>query len=84
MSTLHLVPEDIRALYNVKEWRNATGVQQTACAAEWDDIIQVLRDFRLYRSEILAPGGDKSPISTRIDSNFYARGVDREEIRNGD
>jgi hypothetical protein len=74
MSTLHLVPEDIRALYNVKEWRNATGVLQTACAAEWDDIIQVLRDFRLYRSEILAPGGDKSPISTRIDSNFYARG----------
>lgn len=73
MSTVHLVPEFLRKSYHVKEWRNATGILQTACANEWAEIIQVLTDFRLYKSEIIAPGGRKSPIAKRIDSEFYAR-----------
>jgi hypothetical protein len=51
MSTLHLVPPDIQHLYHVKEWRNAAGVLATACPAEWADLIDVLREFRLLRSE---------------------------------
>jgi hypothetical protein len=35
MSTLHLVPDDLRERYHVKEWRNAIGVLATACPAEW-------------------------------------------------
>jgi hypothetical protein len=30
MVTLHLIPEDIAADYEVHEWRNATGILQTA------------------------------------------------------
>lgn len=74
MSTEHLIPDDLRELYHVKEWRNATGILQTACSDEWADIVQVLRDFRLYRSEVLAPGGRKSPIANRLDKPFYKRG----------
>ncbi|MGH7053461.1 MAG: BglII/BstYI family type II restriction endonuclease, partial [Stellaceae bacterium] len=74
MSTLHLVPEDLRNLYHVHEWRNAAGVLQTACPKEWEDIINILRDFRLCRSEIEASGGNRSPISRRLDSAFYNRG----------
>lgn len=74
MTTLHLVPEDLRQLYHVREWRNATGVLTTACPDEWQQIIDVLRGFQLLRSEVQAAGKNKSPISRQIDGGFYARG----------
>ncbi len=74
MSTVHLVPPDLRDLYHVKEWRNATGVLETACPQEWADIIAVLRTFRLKKSDVLAPGKNRSPISRQIDDAFVARG----------
>ena len=74
MSTLHLVPEDVRRLYHVKEWRNATGILTTACPAEWADLLEVLRTFRLLRSEVVVGGGNRSLISQRLDGAFYARG----------
>jgi Restriction endonuclease BglII len=61
-------------LHNVREWRNATGVLTTACPNEWADIVAILREFRLYRSEIQAEGGNRSPISRRLDGAFYSRG----------
>ncbi len=74
MSTEHLVPQDLRDLYHVGEWRNATGVLATACPNEWADIVAILREFRLYRSEIQAEGGNRSLISRRLDGAFYKRG----------
>ncbi|MBX9748094.1 MAG: restriction endonuclease [Roseococcus sp.] len=74
MSTLHLVPDDLQRLYRVKEWRNAAGVLATACPGEWQDILDVLRGFRLLRSEVVVGGGNRSLISRRIDGAFYARG----------
>jgi len=74
MSTLHLVPEDLQRSYHVKEWRNAAGVLHTACPGEWADIIEVLRAFRLLRSEVQAAGRNRSPISRQIDEAFNRRG----------
>jgi hypothetical protein len=74
MSTEHLVPADLRKLYRVYEWRNAAGVLTTACPQEWADIIAVLSEFRLYRSEIEKEGGNRSLISRRLDGAFYERG----------
>jgi hypothetical protein len=73
MATLHLVPDDLRELYHVSEWHNAAGVLATACPTEWADIIAVLRDFRLLKSEITASGGNRLPISRRLDSAFRDR-----------
>jgi hypothetical protein len=74
MSTEHLVPPNLRQLYRVYEWRNAAGVLTTACPQEWADIIAVLSEFRLYRSEVEKEGGNRSQISRRLDSAFYGRG----------
>lgn len=81
MSTLHLVPEDLQRLYYVREWRNATGVLQTACPEEWAEIIEVLRNFRLLRSEIEAAGDRKSPIANQIDAAFYALGWEEKQFQ---
>ena len=80
MSTTHLVPDDISRTYLVREWRNAAGVLSTACPNEWADVLEVLRGFRLLTSEILAPGGGKSPIARRIDGAFYDRGWEEREF----
>ena len=74
MTTEHLVPADLRGLYHVREWRNAAGVLSTACPAEWADILDVLRAFRLLRSEIMTAGGGLSPISQQINRAFDGRG----------
>src|SRR6204780_245583 len=74
MTTLHLVPADLREAYQVKEWRNAAGVLATACPDEWADVQAVLREFRLLQSEVLVGGGNRSLISQRIDTAFYRRG----------
>ncbi len=73
MSTEYLVPADLRELYHVREWRNAAGVLSTACPDEWNDIIDILRAFRLLRSDILLAGGGLSPISQQINRAFKAR-----------
>ena len=74
MSTEHLVPPDLRAFYHVREWRNAAGVLSTACPEEWADMIEVLRAFRLLRSEVLTAGGGLSPISQQVNGAFDKRG----------
>ena len=81
VSTLHLVPEDLQQLYHVREWRNATGVLATACPVEWAEIQEVLRAFRLLRSEVQAAGGRKSPIANQIDAAFYARDWEEKQFR---
>lgn len=73
MSTLHLVPQDLRDRYHVKEWRNATGVLATACPQEWMEVQEVLREFTLLASEVRVGGGNRSLVSRRIDEPLYAR-----------
>lgn len=74
MSTEHLIPLDLLQLYHVREWRNATAILANACPNEWSEIIRVLRSFRLRRSEIMAAGKNRSPISRQIDGAFYGLG----------
>ena len=74
MSTLHLVPEDIRSNYETHEWRNAVGVLSSAYPIQWAEIIGVLRSFRLKRSSILEPGGNKSSLSKAFDVPFFKLG----------
>ncbi len=67
MTTDHLVPADIAELYEVHEWRNAVGILQTACPAEWTEIQFALRKFRLLRSEVQTAGGSRSSIVERLE-----------------
>lgn len=74
MSNLRFVPDDLLELYEVHEWRNGLAVLSAARPEEWADIVEVLREFRLYHSEIATPGGRKSLIADRIDGAFKKRG----------
>lgn len=72
--SIGLIPEDVSARYELHEWRHACAILKHDFPDEWKDLIEVLREFRLLRSEIVAPGGGKSRVSSRFDSALYARG----------
>ncbi len=72
--TKESLPQSIRDTYEIHEWKHACAVLSADFRHEWTDIIEVLNEFRLCKSHMLAAGGGKSPISTAIDSAFYARG----------
>lgn len=74
MPTLHLIPDDIKALYEVHEWRNATGILQTAKPSEWNEVQAALRSFKLMRSEILKPGGSRSLVVSRFETPLKEAG----------
>ena len=74
MSTEHLIPAELLNGYHIKEWRNATGILTTACKQEWDEVIEVLRGFRLLKSEVRVGGGNRSLITRWIDEPLYAKG----------
>ena len=86
------LPEDIVEKYEIHEWKHACAVLKEDFPEEWSDIIEILRQFRLRRSDILAPGGGLSPISQWFNRSFINRGweersfetlivVDRHEIQ---
>ncbi|MCI1730508.1 MAG: hypothetical protein LKM32_14340 [Chiayiivirga sp.] len=64
----------IRDHYEVHEWRHATAILASDFPAEYADIQAVLSEFRLYRSNVVAPGGAKSEISGWIDGQLTRRG----------
>lgn len=68
------LPPFLKNHYEVYEWKHASAILATDFPQEWKDVVDVLTKFRLYQSEILAPGGAKSAIADRIDSQFLARG----------
>ena len=74
MTNQPIVPADIAARFEVREWRNGLAILAAAHPAEWSDILAVLRGFTLTKSDILKPGGSKGLISSKLDSHFTKLG----------
>ena len=65
-----MTPEEMAFVeehYEIHEWRHARAILERDFPEEWSEIVAVLAQFRLLRSDILTPGGGKSPISAKID-----------------
>lgn len=69
--SIELLPEFIRKNYEVYEWKHACAILKEDFSEEWNDIIAVLTQFRLYKSWITNPGGQKSKVSESIDKYLY-------------
>jgi len=69
-----LLPAFIRDHYEVHEWKHACAILHQDFPAEWADLVALLTEFRLYRSQLEAAGGSKSTISKSIDAFLYSRG----------
>ena len=72
--TLDQIPNYIRQMYEIHEWKHACAILQNDFPNEWNDIVEVLTAFRLNKSWLTKGGGRKSNISGFIDSFLYDRG----------
>lgn len=70
----NLLPAEIRDAYQVEERHHACSILKTDFPDQWSDLIAVLSEFKLRRSDVASRGGNKSPISRAIDGLFFARG----------
>jgi hypothetical protein len=80
LTSLHLVPADITASYEVHEWRNACAVLRSAYPAEWNEVLTMLRGFTLAHTHIMVGGGGRSQVSAALDGHFYRLGW-REDLQ---
>lgn len=68
------LPEDVREIYEVHNYRSAGQVLSTNCTAEFQEIIEALRAFRLTIADIRKPGGNESEIPKKISAQLRTRG----------
>ena len=71
---IELLPRFIHDHYEVYEWKHACAILKQDFPAEWQDLCEVLSEFRLRRSWISVGGGRKSKVSEAIDGALYGRG----------
>lgn len=69
-----LLPAEILENYEVHEWKHACAILYEDFPHEWNDLLEVLRSFRLKKNWITDPGGRKSKISEFIDTFLYEKG----------
>jgi len=80
MSTRDL-PEDIRARYEIHEWKHACAILKSDFPQEWEDLISLFRAFRIKKTWITTPGGRKSQLSEFIDRYMSERGWQEKQFR---
>ena len=68
------LPQFIRDNYEVHEWKHAVAILKKDFPEEYNDIMEVLTNFQLHKSQMIAPGGGKSSISQYFDIEFTKRG----------
>jgi len=61
-------------MYQVEERHHACSILNADFPEQWKDLLDVLREFKLRRSDIAKKGGNKSPISRAINGLFFERG----------
>lgn len=76
-----LLPEEIRRKYEIREWKHACAILCQDFPDEWEDILALLRNFKLKKSWITRPGGRKSGVSEGIDQFLYQRGWEEKSFR---
>lgn len=68
------VPGDVLDRYSWLETRNAAAVLRASNPEEFDDLVAVLAGFQVYDDDLLRPGGNRGPISIRIDGMLEQKG----------
>lgn len=69
-----LIPQELCEKYEFHNYGHALEILTSACAEEWEDIIHCLTKFSLSKADLLAAGGNESPIPKRFDDLLYPQG----------
>lgn len=59
--------------YEIFDYNDAIATLQSNYPEQWNDLIKVLTNFKVKRSEILTPGGSLSVIAKNFDKEFVVK-----------
>lgn len=62
--SIELIPANLRELYEVHQWRHACAVLKQDFPHEFDDVMDVLKRFRLPKSGLVKAGGNENPATS--------------------
>jgi len=79
-SDVHLLPDWLRDDYEIITLNNPVATLQHVYPDEYKDLLDMLDNFELLATDIIKPGGSKSPIAGKLDSFLYARGWKEEQF----
>jgi len=68
------LPRAILDSFEVHDWKHACTILKNDFPDEWEDLITLLKGFKLKTSWIVSPGGSKSEIAKHIDGFLTKRG----------
>lgn len=72
--SIDILPPDIRRDYEVHEWKHACAILRSDFDRQLVDVIEILRLFRVTRTQVLAGGKNKSQIVRGLERGFEQRG----------
>lgn len=67
--------------YELYEWRHASAIFKNDFPSEWENLEEVLMNFRLYKDWINVSGGSKSKVAGAIDSKLYDLGWEEKHFK---
>lgn len=67
-------PQDLHKKYEIHEWKHASAILKCDFQNEWEDVIAMLREFKLKKSWIAQGGGNKTELAKWVDNFLGARG----------
>jgi len=67
------IPNDILRSYEVHEWKHAAAVLKQDFAEQLEDIVEVLRCFRMKHEHIIEGGGGKTKLASSLDEALRAK-----------
>lgn len=68
---IELLPKQIIDTYEVHEWKHESAILKGDFPNEWDDLVNLLVNFKLCKSWVFEGGGRKSKVATAIDKFLY-------------
>jgi len=73
-SYANVVPGDVLARYELRETRNAAAILAATNPSQFAELMEVLQEFVLLRSDLVNPGGNESKLAHRLNDAFRSRG----------
>jgi hypothetical protein len=68
------IPKHISERFEIREWKHALAILGTDFPNEWNDILELLGQFRLCKSWLTVGGGSKTKLAHHIDKFLFDRG----------
>lgn len=68
------IPDEILEKYEVREWKHAAAILATDFPDEFEDIMAVLKSFRVHKRQVVVGGGGKTDLAQELDREFTSRG----------